>query len=88
MQAVTTIGLDIAKSVFQVHGVDAAGQVLGVRPSRNSPDGFPSTGTRSASASPPQNPRSVPTPHAQFVAPEQGGLSRRSSEAISSSPPQ
>src|SRR3981189_913114 len=28
MQAVTTIGRDIAKSVFQVHGVDAAGQVL------------------------------------------------------------
>jgi len=28
MQAVTTIGLDIAKSVFQVHCVDAAGQVL------------------------------------------------------------
>src|SRR5262249_17117720 len=27
MQAVTTIGLDIAKSVFQVHGVDAAGNV-------------------------------------------------------------
>ena len=27
MQAVTTIGLDIAKSVFQVHGVDASGQV-------------------------------------------------------------
>jgi transposase len=26
MQAVTTIGLDIAKSVFQIHGVDAAGQ--------------------------------------------------------------
>src|ERR1700730_3294057 len=26
MQTVTTIGLDIAKSVFQVHGVDAAGQ--------------------------------------------------------------
>ena len=25
---VTTIGLDIAKSVFQVHGVDAAGQVI------------------------------------------------------------
>ena len=23
MQAVTTIGLDIAKSVFQVHGIDA-----------------------------------------------------------------
>src|SRR3954454_15392198 len=28
MQAVTTIGLDIAKSVFQVHSVDATGQVL------------------------------------------------------------
>ena len=26
MQVVTTVGLDIAKSVFQVHGVDAAGQ--------------------------------------------------------------
>jgi transposase len=28
MQMVTTIGLDIAKSVFQVHGVDAGGQVV------------------------------------------------------------
>jgi hypothetical protein len=28
MQRVTTIGLDIAKSVFQVHGVDAAGKVV------------------------------------------------------------
>lgn len=28
MQAVTTIGLDIAKSVFQVHGTDAEGQVI------------------------------------------------------------
>jgi transposase len=28
MQAVTTIGLDIAKSVFQVHGVDAQGAVI------------------------------------------------------------
>ena len=28
MQAITTIGLDIAKSVFQVHGVDSAGQVV------------------------------------------------------------
>ena len=28
MQTVTTIGLDIAKSVFQVHGVDAQGEVL------------------------------------------------------------
>ena len=28
MQTVTTIGLDIAKSVFQVHGVDAGGHVV------------------------------------------------------------
>jgi transposase len=28
MQSITTIGLDIAKSVFQVHGVDAHGQVI------------------------------------------------------------
>jgi len=28
MQTVTTIGLDIAKSVFQVHGIDAEGKVL------------------------------------------------------------
>jgi len=28
MEAITTIGLDIAKSVFQVHGVDAAGNVV------------------------------------------------------------
>jgi transposase len=28
MQAATTIGLDIAKSVFQIHGVDAAGNVI------------------------------------------------------------
>jgi transposase len=28
MQSITTIGLDIAKSVFQVHGVDAEGHVL------------------------------------------------------------
>jgi transposase len=27
MQTVTTIGIDIAKSVFQIHGVNAAGQV-------------------------------------------------------------
>jgi hypothetical protein len=29
MQTITTIGLDIAKSVFQVHGVDADGQTRG-----------------------------------------------------------
>jgi transposase len=28
MQAITTIGLDIAKSVFQIHGVDANRQVV------------------------------------------------------------
>ena len=28
MQTITTIGLDIAKSVFQVHGVDAGGNVV------------------------------------------------------------
>ena len=28
MQAITTIGLDIAKSVFQVHGMDAQGKVV------------------------------------------------------------
>ena len=28
MGTITTIGLDIAKSVFQVHGIDAAGEVI------------------------------------------------------------
>jgi transposase len=28
MQKITTIGLDIAKSVFQGHGVDAVGEVV------------------------------------------------------------
>ena len=28
MEGVATIGLDIAKSVFQVHGVDASGKVI------------------------------------------------------------
>jgi transposase len=28
MQAVTTVGLDIAKSVFQVHCVDMQGKVI------------------------------------------------------------
>ena len=28
MQAITTLGLDIAKSVFQVHAVDAKGNVV------------------------------------------------------------
>ena len=28
MEQITTIGLDIAKSVFQVHGIDADGEVV------------------------------------------------------------
>ena len=28
MQTITTIGLDIAKSTFQIHGVDAEGNVI------------------------------------------------------------
>ena len=28
MQTTTTVGLDIAKSVFQVHGIDADGNVV------------------------------------------------------------
>ena len=32
MEAITTIGLDIAKSVFQVHGIDAEGNVIFRRP--------------------------------------------------------
>jgi transposase len=28
MQTVTTIGPDIAKSVFQIHGIEAAGNVI------------------------------------------------------------
>jgi hypothetical protein len=37
MQMVTTIGLDIAKSVFQIHGVDAAGEVMVRRRLRPAP---------------------------------------------------
>ena len=36
MTEVTTIGLDLAKNVFQVHGVDAAGRVLMRRALRRS----------------------------------------------------
>jgi transposase len=28
MQGITTIGLDIAKSVFQVHGIDVEGRMI------------------------------------------------------------
>jgi transposase len=34
VQAVTTIGLDIAKSVFQVHSFDAEGKVVARQPLR------------------------------------------------------
>jgi hypothetical protein len=36
MQAITTIGLDIAKSVFQVHGIDTEGKVV-IRQSAEAP---------------------------------------------------
>jgi transposase len=29
LSSVTTVGLDLAKHVFQVHGVDASGRVVG-----------------------------------------------------------
>jgi transposase len=45
MQATTTIGLDIAKSVFQVHGIDAAGNVILRRQALLRPDVFPKTAT-------------------------------------------
>jgi hypothetical protein len=46
MQTVTTIGLDIAKSVFQVHGVDAEGRRrLGGRTARNAEPVDPAIGT-------------------------------------------
>lgn len=34
MQTITTVGLDIAKSIFQVHGVDADGSTFRVRQNR------------------------------------------------------
>src|ERR671920_653026 len=37
MSTVTTIGLDIAKSVFQVHGISATGEVLIRRQVRRAP---------------------------------------------------
>ncbi len=36
MIEVTTIGLDLAKNVFQVHGIDASGQVVACRQLRRS----------------------------------------------------
>jgi transposase len=37
MQSISTIGLDIAKSIFQMHGVDAAGQAVLRRQLRRRP---------------------------------------------------
>jgi transposase len=37
MEKVSTIGLDIAKNVFQVHGVDGSGAVVIRRALRRSP---------------------------------------------------
>jgi transposase len=36
MAEIKTIGLDIAKSIFQVHGIDAAGQIVVRRQLRRS----------------------------------------------------
>jgi hypothetical protein len=38
MQTIKTIGLDIAKSVFQVHGIDAAPPYLCGRFARHAPE--------------------------------------------------
>lgn len=35
----TTIGLDLAKNVFQVHGIDEHGKVLGEEAASPGPDG-------------------------------------------------
>jgi transposase len=31
MEQITTVGIDLAKNVFQVHAIDAAGEVIGLR---------------------------------------------------------
>ena len=43
MHTVTTIGFDIAKSVFQVHGVDAAGPTASRKPKESLDPWAPST---------------------------------------------
>jgi transposase len=48
MQAVTTIGLDIAKSVFQVHGVDADSRHTALRSSHVRFGGEPEMSGRTA----------------------------------------
>ena len=35
MSEIATVGIDLAKSVFQVHGVDANGRILGAPSSRS-----------------------------------------------------
>jgi hypothetical protein len=56
MQVVTTVGLDIAKSLFQVHGIDAAGRhglgqcLAAVKvEARENPSGLAATKYRAAS---------------------------------------
>ena len=56
MQTMTTIGFDIAKSVFQVHGVDAGGQVIVRRQLKRQ------RRSQSIQASPISRPESIPTP--------------------------
>ena len=46
MQTITTIGLDLAKSVFQVHGVDAGGQGSARRHRRRRPAPVSGPGAR------------------------------------------
>jgi hypothetical protein len=43
MQAIMTIGLDLAKSIFQVHGIDAAGNVVVRRQLKRRANPEPST---------------------------------------------
>ena len=50
MRAITTIGLDIAKSVFQVHGIDAEGNVL--IPGRSNEQGYADPGPHPPGATP------------------------------------
>ena len=55
MQAISTIGLDIAKSVFQVHSIDAEGKVVGTsQPESGSCRSSILAGARTSSAASPR----------------------------------
>jgi len=58
MQTFTTVGLDIAKSVFQVHGIDAEGNVL-IRRQPLPPGVLPEASRRAWSGSRPVPPRII-----------------------------